>query len=154
MYTEEKNRTKTFKTFADVCYDEQTNVQVDWWIADFKYRLTIFFNKYQTKKSNTFWNELEWICFSPIRNRGWPSWSSGWDSIQDVAQQAIGNHWLNYSTICLQWIFDWEEGHCCRLGYSFYLACKGLKLYRFFSVDRCWICSIFTLQAHLMLGSA
>ena len=49
-YTEEKNRTKTFKTFADVCYDEQTNVQVDWWIADFKYRLTIFFNKYQTKK--------------------------------------------------------------------------------------------------------
>ena len=107
-------------------------------------------------------NELEWIGFSPIRNRGWPSWSSGWDSIQDVAQPAVGNHRFNYSTICLQWIFDWEEGHRCRLtrtdlkeiNYSFYLACKGLKLYRCFSVDRRWICSIFTLQAHLMWGSA
>ena len=81
--------------------------------------------------------------FSPIRSRRWPSWSSGWDSIQDVVQPAVWNHWLKFSTIRLVLIekTDMLSNYLDRFekkNLFLLLACKALKYYSCCSVDRCW----------------
>ena len=77
------------------------------------------------------------------RARRWPSWSSGWDSIQDVVQPAVWNHWLKFSTIRLVLIekTDMLSNYLDRFekkNLFLLLACKALKYYSCCSVDRCW----------------